>query len=255
MFPPRVKGIIPESGPVNSEITIEGVNLADVEEVRIGDDEAPIKSKEAERLVFQVPEGAHTAPLEIISAHGLGYPTLVSRKHFVAQPVITQLAPAKGGQGIKVRLTGYNFEGVSKIEFGEAEANFEFAKKPDNTEDPNTLLVTVPEDAKSGPIRVTTKPNLVGSSKAFTFVPMPAVPDFPATVVAGQDLDIVGTNLAEVKKIKIGDVEIPISAIKENLPTKITLTVSAGTASGKITITTEGGTISSPNVLTVTSPP
>lgn len=251
VFAPRFKKPVPESGAAKSDVLIEGANLADVEEVLVGEDEATIKSQEAGRLVFQVPENAHSGDL-VLKWPGGG--DVRSPGKFIAQPVITQLAPAKAGQGIKVTLTGYNLENVSKVEFGEAEANFEFAKKADDTDDPTRLIVTVPEAAVSGPIRVTTKPDLAGASKAFTFVPMPAVPDFPKTVVAGQDIDIVGTNLAEVKKIKIGDVEIPKSAIKENTPTKISLTVPAGTASGKITITTEGGTISSTDALTITVP-
>jgi hypothetical protein len=255
IFPPRVSKINPDSGPAKSEVTVEGANLADVAGVQIGDTEAPIKTKEATRLVFEVPEDAHTAKIKFLPPSGFSYANLISKREFVAQPVITALAPAKAGQGIKVTLTGFNFEDVSKVQFGEAEANFEFAKKADGTNDAARLIVTVPEGAVSGPITVTTKPNLVGVSKAFTFVPMPAVPDFPTSVVAGQELDIVGTNLADVQKIKIGVIEIPKTAIKVNTPTNITLTVPVGTETGKISITTEGGTIISPQPLTVTAAP
>jgi hypothetical protein len=60
--------------------------------------------------------------------------------------------------------------------------------------------------------------------------------------------------LADLKELKIGNPVIPTSAIKENAPTKITVTIPAGITNGKTTITTPGGSFTSPNVLTITAP-
>jgi hypothetical protein len=250
-FPPRLKKPASVSGVANSEITIEGTNLRDVESVFIGNEEAVIKdgSKEDGKLVFLVPEKVHTG--ELILKLPSVYPntSFGTDVVFAAEPVITNVSPPKGGQGVKLTLTGYNFNtGVTAVKFGEAEAQFEFDENK-----PTELKVIVPAGAKSGPIAVTTLPNLTGSSKAFAFVPMPTVPSFPASVVGGQELSIVGTNLGDLKELMIGNINIPLSSIK-GTPTEIKLTVPVGTANGKIKITTEGGTIESPGALTVTLP-
>jgi hypothetical protein len=253
VFPPRAKKAIPERGAANSEVIIEGANLEDVEKVLIGEKEALIKDiqRESGKLVFLVPEDARSAELFLKSP---GYDRVGSGIKFVAQPVVSRLDPPKAGQGVKVTLKGYNFEDVSSVTFGNAEAkgNFEFGKSG-TEDDPTRLIVTVPENAISGPISVTTKGPLVGHSKAFTFVPMPIVSSFPVSVIGGQELRIVGTNLGDLKELMIGNVNIPLSSIKGS-PTEIKLTVPVGTANGKIKITTEGGTIESPEALTVTPP-
>lgn len=252
-LPPRYASVTPSTHSVKAkeDITIEGANLSDVTAVTIGGDSADIESKEAGKLVITVREGTHSGAIALKSPASLGYPDLVITERFTLQPVITAIDPTRGGPGTKVTITGYNFEGVSKVTFGDGAAE---TFEPDSTK--TKINATVPKTATSGPISVTTVNDLVGkSTDAFTYIPLPEVPDFPTSSVAGQDITITGSNLADVKEIKIGNTKIPKTAIRANEASKITLTIPIGTVSGKIEITTEGGTISSADPLTITPPP
>ena len=250
-LPARVVNVSAAFAKVGDDITIEGANLAEVAAVTIGGDPVSIKSRKAGELVITVLEGTHSGPIKLKHPPELqfGDVTVEDPREVIMQPVITAIQPPRGGIGTKVTLTGYNFSGLSEVKFGDVVATT-VQMNPTRT----TISAVVPEGATSGPVSVKTVNDLVGkSSDIFTFVPRPA-PEFPASAVAGQDLTITGTNLADVTGIKIGNAVIPLSAIKENTPTKITFTIPVGTASGTIIITTAGGDTPSSQEVTITPP-
>jgi hypothetical protein len=247
---PRIVNISAHFAKAGDDITIEGANLADISTVTIGGDPVEIKSKEAGKLVLTILKGTHSGAMVLRLPAALNFPELRSSDQFTMQPVIIDFDPRRGGQGTQVTITGYNFEGLSQVKFGDG-----VAETIQMNSARTRIAATAPAGSTSGPISVTTVNDLVGkSSDLFTFIAIAVVPEFPTTAVAGQDITITGTNLGDVREIRIGNTAVT-TAIKENTPTKITLTIPNGTASGKITITTDGGSISSKDPLTITTPP
>ncbi len=71
----------------------------------------------------------------------------------------------------------------------------------------------------------------------------------PISPKAGKKLTIKGSNLSEVTGVTIGGIPAPI---KKAAPTKVIVTVPAGTQGGVVAVTSLAGVVASNSVLTVT---
>jgi hypothetical protein len=163
------------------------------------------------------------------------------------QPTIAGFAPASGTIGSAVTITGTKFTGAQAVKFNGISAVF-------NVDSATQISATVPANATTGPISVTTPGGAATSATSFEIVTGPAITSFtPSSGSAGTSVIIIGANLAGATSVSFGAVAATTFVV--NSATQITVIVPAGTVSGKITVTTPSGTTTSAGTFTVTTAP
>ena len=147
-------------------------------------------------------------------------------------PVITGFSPTVGPSGTNVTISGTGLTGATAVTFnGVASESFSAS--------PFSITATVPPNAITGKIAVTTTGGTAFSSTNFT-VPGPTITSFsPTSGVPGTIVTINGTDLAEVSSVKFNGLVASFTVLS---PTQLTATVPAGATSGRITVTTFRGT-------------
>ncbi len=158
---------------------------------------------------------------------------------FGAAPVITSVSPTEGPAGTRVTISGADLSGTTSVRFNTAEASFTLFG--------NSLFATVPADATTGPITVTTPSGSATSSTVFTVTSAnePAAPTIsgfsPATGAPGNQVTISGSNLSGVTSVKFNGVEASFSLFAPN----IVATIPATATTGPISVTSPSGTATS----------
>jgi hypothetical protein len=105
-----------------------------------------------------------------------------------------------------------------------------------------TVSVTIPANAQTGVISITTPGGTANSGRTvFTVLPPPpTIISFTPTMASpGMTVTITGTNLAGATAVTVGGV--PATSFTVVSPTTITFVVPSNAASGVITVTTPGG--------------
>jgi len=157
---PKITSFTPLSGPVGTLVTINGVNLSSVTEVRfngIPTTSPPvIVSSSSIRVI--VPDGATTGSITASSPAGTSSP---STSVFKVTPKINSFTPTSGTVGELVTIVGTNFNGVTQVKIGTVIA-------PIVSSTATEIVVTVPATAVTGKISVTTPDGVAVSVANFT---------------------------------------------------------------------------------------
>jgi hypothetical protein len=253
----------PTSGGSGTSVVITGTNLTWVTEVSFGD-------TDAQNFVVN-------SPTQITATVGsgssgtimVGMPdekaTSASSFTFTLVPTINFFAPASGGSGTSVVISGTNLTGATMVSIGGTAAQ-SFTVNSANQ------ITAIAGSGSSGVISITT-PNGTGSStQSFTFKSMPtststststttpasttSTPDptitsfSPTSGGSGTSVVITGMNLIGAAAVTFGSTSAQNFMV--NSATQITATVGNG-GSGVISVTTPGGTASSSSVFTFNS--
>ncbi len=148
-------------------------------------------------------------------------------------PTITSLNPSRGAEGAAVTLTGTGFSGATAVSFGAASATF-------NVVSDTSITTTVPTNAASAKITVTTS---AGSANSAVFKITPTLASFaPTSGGAGTAIVISGTGLTQTTTVTLTGITAAFTVVND---TTIDLTVPAGASNGKIVVTTVGGAVTS----------
>ncbi|MGI4760252.1 MAG: FG-GAP-like repeat-containing protein [Janthinobacterium lividum] len=159
-----ITGISPSSGPVGTSLTITGTNLTGSSLVSFSGTSRNtvstglvVNAAGTQLTGVTVPAGAQSGAVSVQTAVG----PVVNPTYFTViptAPVITSFAPSSALPGEPVTITGVSFTGATALTLnGNAVANFTVV-------DATTLTFTVPTNAMSGVLAVTT-PVGKGSSK------------------------------------------------------------------------------------------
>jgi hypothetical protein len=156
-------------------------------------------------------------------------------------PAIASFTPASGPVGATVTITGSNLTGASAVTLnGVAVTGFTVVNA-------TTLTFTVPTDATSGLVAVTTAGGTATSASVFTVtvpVPAPTIASFtPTTGGAGTMVTITGTNLTGATAVSIGTLTIPSFTVVSATSLTLVLPTTTTAISGPITVVTPGGTV------------
>jgi hypothetical protein len=156
-------------------------------------------------------------------------------------PAIASFTPASGPVGATVTVTGSNLTGASAVTLnGVAVTGFTVVNA-------TTLTFTVPTDATSGLVAVTTAGGTATSASVFTVtvpVPAPTIASFtPTTGGAGTMVTITGTNLTGATAVSIGTLTIPSFTVVSATSLTLVLPTTTTAISGPITVVTPGGTV------------
>ncbi|RDY61656.1 IPT/TIG domain-containing protein [Flagellimonas nanhaiensis] len=163
----EITSFSPGSGEPGTEVTLIGKNFgktASGNTVKFNGTTATVTSATATQLKTTVPNGATTGKITVT----VGSSTATSSSDFTVlepQPAlqITGFQPMEGERGSSVILTGTNFSttaGENVVKFGTVEAEVVTAKADE-------LTVTVPDNAVSAKISVTTDGTTVTSTEEF----------------------------------------------------------------------------------------
>ena len=149
-------------------------------------------------------------------------------------PTVTSFSPTSGPLGATVVIRGMKFTGAVAVTFGGVPAEFK-------ANSAKRITATVPEEAISGPISVTT-PNGTGVSSAdFTVIPVPTIASFqPRSGEMGRSVVIIGSGLTGASAVEFNDVSAESFTVDSDM--QITVVVPAGASAGPISVATPGGT-------------
>ncbi|MHB1462728.1 MAG: beta strand repeat-containing protein, partial [Armatimonadota bacterium] len=241
---PTITSFAPTSGKVGDIITITGTNLTGATAVDINGTNVPTFTVVSINLLTAtVPSGADTGKISVTTAGG----TATSATDFTVYqlPTITSFTPTNGNVGITVTITGTNLTGTTEVIFnGLAAAAY-------TVDSDTSITVTVPDEATSGKIMVTTPGGTATS--ATDFYVAPTITSFaPTSGKVGDIITITGTNLTGATAVDINGTNVPTFTVVSN--TSLTVTVPSGATTGKIAVTTAGGTATSVVNFTVYQP-
>ena len=247
---PTVTGFSPLSGPVGTNVTITGQNLAEATAVTFNGTSQPsfTVNPAGTQVTAAVPAGATTGKIAVTTPGGTA--TSASDFTVILAPTITGFTPASGPVGTSVTISGTNLSGATSVKFNGV-------SQPAYTVNAGGTQITaaVPATATTGPISVTTPGSTATSATNFTVTILaPTITGFtPASGPVGTSVTISGANLSGATSVKFNGVSQPAFTVNGG-GTQITAAVPAGATTGKITVTTPGGTATSATDFTVTIP-
>jgi hypothetical protein len=223
--PPPV-GNAPDKG-----VTISGTNFVNVTDVKIGGVSAPFTVNTATQLTATVPQNAVTGPITVTTASGTTPP---SQKTFIAQPKITGIAPKSGAPNTPVAITGLNLENATSVTFGGVAGTFILPKSK------TILNVSVPEQAVSGTVSVTTPGGTANSPDTEKFVAQPILDDLKTKQAGATDsITITGKNLDNAE-VLFGNVS---AQVLENDAVHVKVEVPPNAVTDVITVKTPVGKV------------
>jgi uncharacterized repeat protein (TIGR03803 family) len=139
-------------------------------------------------------------------------------------------------EGTKIGILGQGFSSSSVVEFGGTPAT-------SVTETGTTYITaTIPADALTGAVTVTTGATKLTSPQIFKVTPT-FLSFSPASGPVGSQVILTGTGLTQTTKVQFG--KVAATTFTVNNDTQVTADVPTGAVTGKIQITTKGGSVTS----------
>ncbi len=158
-------------------------------------------------------------------------------------PAITSFSPGQGVPGTQVTLSGLGFSTASRVQFGDATADFTATAD-------NRLIAIVPPEAITGRIRVT-NPTGSGSSVG-EFMAAPRVAEFhPLRSATNTTVTIDGANFLSATNVQFSGKS---ASFVVTAATQIRAMVPFGATNGPIRVSSPAGTAASAEEFTVTGP-
>ncbi|MCG8607831.1 DNRLRE domain-containing protein, partial [bacterium] len=160
---PSITSFSPSSGVPGNQVTITGLNFFGVSGVAFnGVAVSSFTANSNTEIRATVPTGVSSGPISITSAFGTG----VSAQPFVVSgsASIDSFSPTSGSPGTEVTITGQNLAGTNRVAFnGAVAASF-------TLDSATQVRATVPSDATTGTIEITSSSGSATSSSEFTVV-------------------------------------------------------------------------------------
>ena len=244
---PIISGFSPASCPIGQLVTLSGLNFTGATSVTInGLAAVNFKVVSSTSLTVTVPEGASSGKITVTTPGG----TVTSTTTLTVLPPLPTLSgfsPASGPIGQVVTLTGTHLTGTTAVAFNNTAVTIFTVLSA------TSVTATVPPDASSGKITVTTPDGTGTSATNFTVIPPPTLVSFsPSSGLIGQVVTFTGTDFTSATTVAFNGI-IAVATFVNT--TSITATVPTGAATGKISVTTSAGTATSTTDFTVIQPP
>ncbi|HNR73921.1 MAG TPA: IPT/TIG domain-containing protein [Cyclobacteriaceae bacterium] len=159
-------------------------------------------------------------------------------------PTITSFAPTVGSVGATVTISGANFSSTTSnntVKIGNALATVSSATT-------TQLTITVPTEAATGKISVTTNDKTATSTADFNVVQPPTITNFaPLGAVPGSSIVITGTNFNAASADNVVKINGVVASVTASTTTQLTATVPVGATTGKISLEINGVVVTSLN--------
>jgi uncharacterized repeat protein (TIGR01451 family) len=154
---PRLTGFTPTNGIGGDAVVLTGTNFTDAVAVYFANHNASFTVDATNRLSAVVPPDATTGPIKVLTPGGV----IASTNVFRVFPHITDFAPRWGPTGTVVRVLGTSLQPATEVAFGGEPGPFIVVAATE-------IRATVPGNAESGPIQVTTPDGVAVSSNRFS---------------------------------------------------------------------------------------
>ena len=244
---PAITKISPNPVRAGSLLTIEGTNFDLVDSVVFGGNVGTRNyvSKTATKIEVNVPANAADGHIKAIAFSGV--PVLSSDSLVMVVPTVTSIDPNPVKNGATLTIKGKDLDLVSGVVFGGNKTGTIVAGGT-----ATQIQVTVPIDATSGTVALSTKANKTVQTAVLNFV-VPTIANItPTTIIAGDSLTITGTDLDLVSTINLGGNTTGV--IGTHTATQIVVkTLAASTSGPVVMVTTNGTKITSTQTITINS--
>jgi hypothetical protein len=188
---PTITEISPTSGLEGSTVIITGANFSTVlaeNIVKFSDKQAQITSATKNQLVVEVPVGAVTGKISVVTNNH----ETVSAADFsiLYNPVVTAFSPDHALEGESITITGNHFSAIkenNEVKF------FNNVLATITSASATQLVVTVPAGASNGSVTITTEEKSTTSGISFTVDHLPVINSFtPVHALPGAQVTITG---------------------------------------------------------------
>jgi uncharacterized repeat protein (TIGR03803 family) len=170
-----------------------------------------------------------------------GYGTLFSVSNGLSPFVV--LRTRSGKVGAKVMILGMNLTGSTAVQFNGVNATTFSVPQA------GEIVATVPADATTGYVTVTTPSRILQSSTKFDVIPQ--ITSFtPTGGPVGTSVTITGASLTQTTAVTFGGVKASSFTVVSD--TELSVTVPNGAKTGKLVVTTSGGSATSSTTFSVT---
>ncbi len=156
--PPWISSFTPASDQAGGVVTVRGTNFTGTTEVYFGTGRGNITQVTTNEILVQVTTTARTGPLTLLAPGG----SFVTTNRFTVLPRILDFQPRLGPVGTVVTLTGTSFYNVTNVTF------FNNVSAAYTVVSPQEIQATVPPNALTGLIRVSTVDGSADTPLAFT---------------------------------------------------------------------------------------
>lgn len=239
--PPAITSFTPANGRAGTEITISGSNFLGATAVRFnGTASSNYTVLNNNSIHAAVPGGATTGLIRVSTPSFSTFST----NNFVVQPSIFGFSPSFGAVGLRVTITGANFNAANLA------VSFNGTPVPSGSISGITfgqLTALVPAGATTGPITVST---IDGSSTSSSNFFLPAIVSVfsPTNGPLGTRIKITGQNFIGATAVSFNGAAAAFTVTNN---TTAGATVPAGVTTGPISITTPAGSAASANLFYV----
>jgi uncharacterized repeat protein (TIGR01451 family) len=228
----------PMGGAPGTPVTLYGANFTGATAVSFaGKASSKISVVADSQLHTEVPSGATNGPITVVTPGGTGS----TPRNFLATmgPIITEVHPRIGQPNTYVNLYGINLSTTTSVKINGVNAPF-------GVPGVNQIMATIPPNATSGPLVVTTQYGSVVALDPFLVqTGKPIITSFrPEGGAAQATVIIEGLDLARPTAVKFNGTAAPFTGTAD---TQITATVPEGATTGPISVSTSAGTTVSSN--------
>ncbi len=230
---PYVASFAPDAGAETTPVTILGINFNGLSSVRFNGQTAAWTSFSDTIINVSAPAGVTTGPITVITSAGSN----TTSDLFYGPIRLTGFSPVSGPVGAQVTLSGTNFTGATAVKFG----GFTGVPASFVVSNNNRIVVTVPTNAPTGAIAISTPSGSLAFSS--NFVVTPSITGFtPQAGAAGTPVQITGTRLVDnggaAPVVKFNGTTATVNSWNAQQ----VVAVAPDSSSGFITLTTADGT-------------
>jgi hypothetical protein len=243
---PLLDSFFPLSGEYGTAVTLRGSDLETVTEVHFGGVlSTKVRVVAGGNVVAEVPQGAQTGPISVTTPSG----SARSRADFTVlfpEPVIQSFTPGRAPRRADVVISGTGFVDVSAVHFGVFAASFRMATE-------SKIVATVPDQAVTAPIHVTTPGGRATTRGDFVVLLTPELSSFsPDRGPVGSTVTVQGGHLHDLSEVLVNGTPADFVVHSD---TRVELVVPRRATTGPITLIGPAGSAESSRDFVVTEPP
>jgi hypothetical protein len=238
---PNIVSFTPTRGPVGTSVIITGANFLGATGVSFNGTPAAsfTVNSVGTQITAVVAPNTTTGPISVTGPNG----TSTSANDFTLTAAITDINPTVSPVGVSMTITGSGFTGATAVSY------FGGIAAPFTVQSDTKITTLIPDNAKTGPVTVTTPSGNVASPQNYN--PVPIINNFtPTTGAAGTSVTITGSGFGPATKVTFSGIQATFII---NSSTQITAVVPLGASTGPITVTNAHDPAVSDAAVTATS--